>query len=315
MTKLGTSDLDVSTLCLGTNVFGWNVDEAGSHAVLDAYVAGGGNFLDTADVYSAWIPGNDGGESEAIIGRWLASHPGRRDDLVVATKVGQLPGAEGLSRDTILRAADASLRRLQTDRIDLYWAHIDDEDTPLEETLGAFGELIDAGKVRAIGASNYTAARLASALAVSRREGLPAYVALQPHYNLVEREDYENDLASVVAEHGLSTVPYFALAKGFLTGKYRPGGPEVDSPRAPAAAAYLDNGGAAVLDVLDEVAAAHGVPVAAIALAWLAAQPTVASPIASARTVEQLGDLLPVNQITLTEGEVALLSAATSARA
>jgi aryl-alcohol dehydrogenase-like predicted oxidoreductase len=315
MTKLGTSDLDVSTLSLGTNVFGWNVDEAGSHAVLDAYVAGGGNFLDTADVYSAWIPGNDGGESEAIIGRWLASHPGRRDDLVVATKVGQLRGAEGLSRDTILRAADASLRRLQTDRIDLYWAHIDDEDTPLEETLGAFGELIDAGKVRAIGASNYTAARLTEALAVSRREGLPAYVALQPHYNLVEREDYENDLAPVVAEHGLSTVPYFALAKGFLTGKYRPGGPEVDSPRAPAAAAYLDNGGAAVLDALDEVAAAHGVPVAAIALAWLAAQPTVASPIASARTVEQLGDLLPVNQITLTEGEVALLSAATSARA
>ncbi|HMJ33574.1 MAG TPA: aldo/keto reductase [Baekduia sp.] len=315
MTKLGTSDLDVSTLSLGTNVFGWNVDEAGAHAVLDAYVAGGGNFIDTADVYSAWIPGNRGGESETIIGTWLAAHPERRDDLVVATKVGALHGLEGLSRNAILTAADASLQRLQTDRIDLYWAHIDDQDTPLEETLGAFGELIGAGKVRAIGASNHSAPRLAEALEVSRREGLAAYVALQPQYNLVERKDYENGLASVVAEHGLSTVPYFGLAKGFLTGKYRPGGPEVDSPRAPAAAAYLRHGGAAVLDVLDEVAAAHDVPVAAIALAWLAAQPTVVSPIASARTVQQLEDLLPVNQIALTADEVAALSAATSASA
>jgi aryl-alcohol dehydrogenase-like predicted oxidoreductase len=313
MTKLGTSDLDVSTLSLGTNVFGWTADEATSHAVLDAYVAGGGNFVDTADVYSAWLPGNRGGEAETIIGSWLAAHRGRRDDIVVATKVGQLSGVEGLSRDAILKAADASLQRLQTDRIDLYWAHIDDEDTPLSETLGAFGELIDAGKVRAIGASNYSAPRLTEALAVSRREGLPSYVALQPHYNLVEREEYEGDLASVVAEHGLSTVPYFALAKGFLTGKYRPGGAAVDSPRAPAAASYLDNGGADVLEALDEVAAAHDAPVAAIALAWLAAQPTVASPIASARTVDQLAELLPVNQIRLTEGEVAILSAAARA--
>jgi aryl-alcohol dehydrogenase-like predicted oxidoreductase len=313
MTKLGTSDLDVSTLSLGTNVFGWTADEPTSHAVLDAYVAGGGNFIDTADVYSAWLPGHRGGEAETIIGRWLAANPGRRHDLVVATKVGQLSGAEGLSRETILKAADASLQRLQTDRIDLYWAHIDDQDTPLEETLGAFGELIDAGKVRAIGASNYSAPRLTEALAVSRREGLPSYVALQPHYNLVEREEYEGTLASVVAEHGLSTVPYFGLAKGFLTGKYRPGGAAVDSPRAPAAAAYLDDGGADVLDALDEVAAAHDAPVAAIALAWLAAQPTVASPIASARTLDQLAELLPVNQIRLTEGELAILSAAARA--
>jgi aryl-alcohol dehydrogenase-like predicted oxidoreductase len=313
MTKLGTSDLDVSTLSLGTNVFGWTADEPTSHAVLDAYVAGGGNFIDTADVYSAWLPGHRGGEAETIIGRWLAANPGRRHDLVVATKVGQLSGAEGLSRETILKAADASLQRLQTDRIDLYWAHIDDQDTPLEETLGAFGELIDAGKVRAIGASNYSAPRLTEALAVSRRESLPSYVALQPHYNLVEREEYEGALASVVAEHGLSTVPYFGLAKGFLTGKYRPGGAAVDSPRAPAAAAYLDDGGADVLDALDEVAAAHDAPVAAIALAWLAAQPTVASPIASARTLDQLAELLPVNQIRLTEGELAILSAAAHA--
>ena len=312
MTKLGTSDLDVSTLCLGTNVFGWTADEAASHAILDAYVAGGGNFIDTADAYSAWLPGNEGGESESIIGSWLAAHPERRDDLVVATKVGSLASAKGLSRASILKGAEDSLRRLQSDRIDLYWAHVDDQSTPLEETLGAFGELIAAGKVRAIGASNYSAARLAEALEVSRRESLPAYVALQPNYNLMDRADYEDGPAAVVAEHGLATVPYFGLARGFLTGKYRPGGPDVDSPRAPAASAYLERGGAAVLDALDAVAAAHDAPMAAIALAWLAAQPTVVSPIASARTVRQLEDLLPVNRLALTADEVAQLSAASS---
>ena len=313
MTQLGTSGLDVSTLCLGTNVFGWTADEAASHAVLDAYVAGGGTFVDTADVYSAWIPGNSGGESETIIGTWLAKNPDKRDDLVIATKGSQLAPNKGLGRDAILAAADASLKRLQTDRIDLYWAHYDDAGTPLEETLGAYRELIDAGKVRAIGASNYSGARLTEALAIADREGLPRYVALQPEYNLVDREDYEATLAPVVAEHDIAVVPYFALAKGFLTGKYRPGGDAVDSPRAPAAAAYLDNGGAAVLEALDEVAGAHGVPVAAIALAWLAAQPQVVSPIASARTVAQLEDLLPVETITLTGDEVARLTQATVA--
>jgi aryl-alcohol dehydrogenase-like predicted oxidoreductase len=315
MQKLGSSDLEVSTLSLGTNVFGWTADKTASHAVLDAYVAGGGNFLDTADVYSAWVPGNEGGESETIIGRWLAKHPELRDDLVVSTKVGQLEGSDGLGRDTILRAAEASLERLQTDRIDLYWAHIDDEDTPLEETLGAFTDLIDAGKVRAIGASNYTGARLAEALAVAEREGLARYVATQPHYNLVERAEYERDLAPVVAEHGLSTVPYAGLAKGFLTGKYRPGGPAVASPRAGGAAKYLEHGGAAVLEALDAVAAAHDAPVAAIALAWLAAQPGVASPIASARTTEQLADLLLVNTLVLTGEEIAELTRASAASA
>src|SRR3954449_2959744 len=310
MTKLGTSDLDVSRLCLGTNVFGWTADEAASHAVLDAYVGGGGNFLDTADVYSAFAPGNRGGESESIIGSWLARNPQRRDDLVVATKVGSLEGFEGLGRETILAAADASLQRLQTDRIDLYWAHVDDPDTPLEETLGAFGELIAAGKVRAIGASNYSAARLAEALAISDRQGLARYVALQPHYNLVERAGYEDGLAAVVAEHGLSTVPYFGLARGFLTGKYRPGGPAVDSPRSGAAAKYLDNGGAAQLEALDAVAAAHGTSLAAVALAWLAAQPHVAAPIASARSVEQLSDLLPVLDLELAQDELAELAVA-----
>jgi len=312
MTKLGSSDLDVSTLCLGTNVFGWTADEAASHAVLDAFVAGGGNFVDTADAYSAWIPGNTGGEAETIIGTWLAADPARRERIVLATKVSRLAPNTGLGRDAILAATDASLARLQTDRIDLLWAHYDDADTPLEETLAAFGELIDAGKVRAIGASNYSGPRLAEALTLAEREGLPRYVALQPHYNLVEREEYESTLAPVVAEHDVAVVPYFALAKGFLTGKYRPGGAAVDSPRAGSASAYLDAGGAAVLDALDAVAAARGTTVAAVALAWLAAQPHVVAPIASARTVEQLADLLPVNTITLTDDEVAQLSGATA---
>lgn len=313
MPQLGFSGLDVSTLCLGTNVFGWTADEAASHAVLDAYVAGGGTFVDTADIYSAWIEGNRGGESEAIIGSWIAQHPDQRDDLVIATKCSQLAPNTGLGRDAILAAADASLQRLQTDRIDLFWAHYDDPGTPLEETLATFGELIDAGKVRAIGASNYSGPRLAEALAIADREGLPRYTALQPHYNLVEREEYETTLAPVVAEHGLAVVPYFALAKGFLTGKYRPGGAAVDSPRAGSAASYLEQGGAEVLEALDAVAAAHGTTVAAVALAWLAAQPHVASPIASARTVEQLEDLLPVNTITLTGDELAQLTQATAA--
>src|SRR3954471_6037945 len=310
MRTLGSTGLDVSTLCLGTNVFGWTADEAASHAILDGYVAGGGTFIDTADSYSSWIDGNQGGESETIIGTWLARNPGRRDDVVIATKVTRLAPNTGLGRDAILGAADASLRRLQTDRIDLYWAHYDDPDTPLEETLAAFGELIDAGKVRAIGASNYSAPRLAEALAVSDREGLPRYVALQPHYNLVDREDYENGLAAVVAEHGLATIPYYGLASGFLTGKYRPGGPEVDSPRAAGAAKYLNNGGAAKLEALDAIAAEHETTVAAVALAWLAAQPHVAAPIASARTVRQLGDLLPVLSLQLGEDELAELSVA-----
>jgi aryl-alcohol dehydrogenase-like predicted oxidoreductase len=313
MTQLGSSGLDVSTLCLGTNVFGWTVDEAASHAVLDAYVAGGGNFVDTADVYSAWIDGNSGGESETIIGTWLAKNPDKRDDLVIATKGCRLPPNTGLGRDAILAAADASLKRLQTDRIDLYWAHYDDPDTPLEETLAAYGELLDAGKVRAIGASNYSAPRLAEALAVAGREGLPRYTAVQPEYNLVDRAEYEATLAPVVAEHDLAVVPYYGLAKGFLTGKYRPGGPAVDSPRAGGASAYLEQGGAAVLEALDDVATAHGTTVAAIALAWLAAQPHVVSPIASARSVAQLEDLLPVNTITLTADEVGELTQATVA--
>lgn len=309
MVKIGSSDLDVSRLCLGANVFGWTADRDASFAVLDAFAAAGGDFLDTADSYMWRAPGNSGGESETIIGEWFAAR-GNRDDVVVATKVGSLPTRPGLSAANINAAVEDSLRRLQTDHIDLYWAHRDDPDTPQEETLAAFDTLQRAGKVRAIGASNFSAERLQSALAISAREGLAAYVALQPHYNLLERAEFESTLAPVLAAHGLSCLPYYGLAKGFLTGKYRPGSAEVDSPRAEGARVYLDKRGLRVLAALDEVAAAHGVPVAAVALAWLAAQPTVAAPLASARTVEQLSALLPVLQLELTAAEVEDLSTA-----
>ncbi len=309
MVKIESSDLDVSRLCLGANVFGWTADRDASFAVLDAFVAAGGNFLDTADSYMWRIPGNSGGESETIIGEWFAAR-GRREDVVVATKVGSLPSRPGLSAANIAAAVEDSLRRLQTDHIDLYWAHKDDPETPQEETLVAFDALVRAGKVRAIGASNFSADRLESALAISAREGLAAYVALQPHYNLMERTEFETTLEPVLAEHRLSCVPYYGLAKGFLTGKYRPGSAAVDSPRAEGARAYLDERGRRVLAALDEVAAAHDVSLAAVALAWLAAQPTVAAPIASARTTEQLTGLLPALRLELSAPEVETLSAA-----
>jgi aryl-alcohol dehydrogenase-like predicted oxidoreductase len=305
MAKLGNSDLDVFGLNLGGNVFGWTADQDQSFAILDAYAAAGGNFVDTADVYSAFSPGNTGGESETIIGNWFAKR-GRRDDIVIATKVGNWAEHRGLSAKNIAAAADDSLRRLQTDHIDLYYAHTDDTGTPLEETLGAFDALVRSGKVRYIAASNYTAARLTQALSISDREGFARYVALQPHYNLVERE-YEQELAPLVDREGLSTLPYFGLAKGFLTGKYR-SKKAGDSPRAEGALAYLDERGERVLAALDEVAHAHGVGVAAVSLAWLAAQPTVTAPIASARTLEQLAEILPFVDLNLTDDELQLLT-------
>ena len=310
MRNIGSSDLSVHPLCLGTNVFGWTVDERQSFAVLDAYAAAGGNFIDTADSYSAWADGNSGGESEAIIGRWMAAR-GNRDDMVVATKVGQMPGLGGLAPATIRAAAEASLARLGTDRIDLYWAHVDDEGTPLADTLGAFGELIGEGKVRYAGASNYGAPRLAEALAIARAGGLPEYVAIQPKYNLVARDQYEGPLADLCVREGVSCVPYYGLASGFLTGKYRPGGPAVASARAGSASQLLDERGIAALRALDEVAASHATTVAAVALAWVAAQPGVAAPIASARTPEQLADLLPFADLELSGDELRLLGAAT----
>jgi aryl-alcohol dehydrogenase-like predicted oxidoreductase len=305
MVKIGSSDLDVTRLCLGGNVFGWTADRDTSFAVLDAYVAAGGNFVDTADSYFWRAPGNSGGESEAIIGEWMASR-GNRDAVVVATKVGSWPERKGLSAKNIAEAVDDSLRRLRTDHIDLYYAHRDDPDTAQEETADAFDALVRAGKVRAIAASNFTAERLRSALEISARDGLASYVALQPHYNLMEREEYENALAPLVESEGLACMPYYALAKGFLTGKYRPD-TQVDSQRSEGALAYLDDRGRTVLTMLDEIAAGHEVPVAAVALAWLADQPTVTAPIASARTPEQLAALLPMLDLHLTEDELRLL--------
>ncbi|MBV1946177.1 aldo/keto reductase [Streptomyces sp. BV129] len=309
--KLGSSSLEVFPLALGGNVFGWTADRDTSFAVLDAYAAAGGNFVDTADSYSAWAEGNKGGESETIIGEWVRAR-GNRDQVVIATKVSQHPDYQGLTAANIKAAADASLHRLGTDHIDLYYTHFDQPDVPVEEIIGALDELVRAGKVRYIGASNISAERLKESLDFSDRAGLARYVALQPHYNLVSRDTYEGPLQDVAAREGLSAVPYFALASGFLTGKYRPG-TTVDSARAGSAAKHLDSErGQKVLTALDEVAAAHDTAAATVALAWLAAQPTVAAPIASARTVDQLPALLDVAELTLTTAELDRLTEASA---
>lgn len=309
--KLGPSDLEVFPLALGGNVFGWTADQTQSFAVLDAYTAAGGNFIDTADAYSAWVEGNEGGESETIIGKWLKER-GNRSDVVIATKVSQHPEFQGLSAANIKAAADASLKRLGTDHIDLYYTHYDKPEVPVEEIIGALDELVRAGKVRHIAASNISAERLQASLDFSDREGLARYVALQPHYNLVSRDTYEGELRDVAERSGLAAVPYYALASGFLTGKYRPGA-TVDSARAQGAAKHLQTErGRKVLAALDEVARAHDAEVATVALAWLAAQPTVAAPIASARTVEQLPALLKVAELRLTEDEIAQLTRASA---
>ncbi|QLJ05866.1 aldo/keto reductase [Streptomyces sp. NEAU-sy36] len=308
---LGSSDLEVFPLCLGGNVFGWTADEQASFAVLDAYTAAGGNFVDTADVYSAWVEGHQGGESETVIGKWLKAR-GNRSDVVVATKVSQHPQYQGLSAANIKAAADASLARLGTDYIDLYYTHFDRPDVPVEEIIGALDELVKAGKVRQIAASNISAERLRESLDFSAREGLARYVAVQPHYNLVSRDTYEGPLQDLVAREGLSSVPYFALAAGFLTGKYRPGR-QVDSARANRAAEYAETErGQKVLAALDEIAAAHEAPHATVALAWLAAQPTITAPIASARTLDQLPALLGVGELKLTDDELRRLTDASA---
>lgn len=309
--KLGASDLEVFPLALGGNVFGWTADEATSFAVLDAYAAAGGNFVDTADAYTAWVEGNKGGESETIIGKWVKAR-GNRDDVVIATKVSQHPDYLGLSAANIKAAADASLRRLATDHIDLYYTHFDKPEVPVEEIIGALDELVRAGKVRHIAASNITPERLQESLEFSDREGLARYVALQPHYNLVSRDTYEGPLQDLASRTGLAAVPYFSLAVGFLTGKYRPG-TTVDSQRAGRAAQYLESErGRKVLTALDEVAETHNAPVPTVALAWLAAQPTITAPIASARTVEQLPPLLAVADLHLTEEDLTKLTTASA---
>ncbi|MCC7106968.1 MAG: aldo/keto reductase [Chloroflexi bacterium] len=316
--QLGHSDLRVAPICLGTNTCGWTTDEQASLAVLDTYVEGGGNFIDTADTYSRWAPGNRGGESESAIGSWLSTR-GSRHRVVIATKVGGQMGGNphdrGLSRRHLLDGVEASLRRLQTDYIDLYQSHWDDSETPLDETLETYDRLVLEGKVRVIGASNHTASRLAEALGVSERRGLARYEIAQPHYNLVEREEYERDLEPLCLERGLSVITYYSLASGFLSGKYRPGQPLPTSPRAATVQQkYLNDRGFAVLSALDQVAAAHGATVARVALAWLMARPSVTAPIASATSPAQVRELLSAAELTLTGEDIGALDRASDWR-
>ncbi len=307
--SLGRSDIEVSRLCLGGNPFGWTADEDDSFALLDAYLGAGGNFIDTADAYSAWKAGNHGGESETIIGRW-ASARGVRDEVVIATKVAKWAPHRGLHPANVAAALEGSLERLQTDHVDLYYAHDEDPNTPLEDSLGAFDALVRAGKVRALGLSNFSVASLEQALAICDREGFTRPVAVQPHYSLVARAD-----AAVLAlceREKIAGMPYYALASGFLTGKYRPG-TIVSSARASRAAHYLDDVRApGLLAALDEIADAHGVRPAAVAIAWLREQPGVLAPIASARTSEQLAEILPGATLELSAAELTRLTSAWS---
>ncbi|MBW8762204.1 MAG: aldo/keto reductase [Microbacterium sp.] len=306
MTRIGNSDLDVFPLSLGGNVFGWTADRDASFAVLDAFVAGGGDFIDTADAYSAWVPGNHGGESETIIGEWLASRTPK--NVVVATKVSQHPDFRGLSASNVRAAAEASLARLGVDAIDLYYAHFDDETVPLEETVAAFGQLVADGLVRHVAVSNYSADRIREWVEIADRLGVARPVAVQPHYNLVHRNDVEETIIPVAEEFGLGLVPYYSLASGFLTGKYRStDAADQSSPRATGAAKYATEAGLRIIDSLEEIGAAHGASIAATSLAWLRAQPTVVAPIASARTVDQVPDLLAGARLELTADEITAL--------
>jgi len=307
---LGRSGLQVPPLCFGGNVFGWTADEAMSHRLLDALMEGGLNFIDTADVYSIWIPGHVGGESETVIGQWLKARGGR-DKVIIATKCGMdmKAGGKGLSPAHIKSAVEASLKRLNTDYIDLYQAHADDPEVPLEQTLGAFAELIQAGKVRAIGASNYSAGRLAEALKVSERQGLPRYESLQPHYNLYEREKFEGETEALCLREQLGVIPYFSLASGFLTGKYRSKA-DVRGARSGMVEGMLNPRGLKILAALDEVSGQIGATPAQVALAWLMAKPAITAPIASATNLDQLKDLAAATQLQLTERAVAVLDEA-----
>jgi len=309
---LGRTSLQVAPLCLGGNVFGWTANEAASFKVLDAFVEAGLNFIDTADVYSAWVPGHHGGESETIIGNWLKRGT-PRDEIVIATKVGMemAPDRKGLSPAHIARSVEQSLRRLQTDHIDLYFAHRDDPSVSFEETLGAFQALIEQGKVRAIGASNYTAPRLAAALKVSREQGLPRYEVLQPLYNLYARADFESALEPLCLEQKVSVVNYYALASGFLTGKYRTPGDAAKSARGEGVVAKsLNERGLRILAALDDVGRRYGATPASVALAWQIARPSIAAPIASATTVVQLNELVAATQLQLDQAAIEQLNTA-----
>lgn len=311
--SLGNSGLVVAPLALGGNVFGWTVSEADAFPILDTFVSGGFNLIDTADIYPRWVPGNQGGESEEIIGNWL-KRSGKRHEVVIATKVGMEMGAnkKGLSKDYIRRAVEDSLRRLQTDYIDLYQSHEDDPQTPLEETFEAFNELIEQGKVKAIGASNYTAARLAEALNVSRSLGLARYESLQPLYNLYDRAVYEDELEPLCENEGLGVLPYYSLAAGFLTGKYRSEDDLSNSARSGTVKKYLNERGSSILDVLGRVAAKHNSTAAQVALAWLIARPSITAPIASATNLRQLNELIEATRLELDQESIELLDQASA---
>jgi aryl-alcohol dehydrogenase-like predicted oxidoreductase len=309
--KLGSSGLEVYPLALGGNVFGWTADEKTSFEILDAFVAEGFSLIDTADVYSVWAPGHAGGESEAIIGKWL-KRSGRRNDVIIATKVGMemAPDKKGLSRAHIMRSVEDSLGRLQTDYIDLYQSHTDDPETPLEETAVAFATLVEQGKVRAIGASNFNAERLSDALQLSEKEGFPAYQTLQPHYNLYERADYETKLEPLCLEKGIGVINYFSLASGFLTGKYRSEEDLSKSPRGRRTKQYLNDRGFRILAALDRVAADHQSNPARVALAWLMSRSSITAPIASATNLGQLEDLIASTRLELDGSSIELLNEA-----
>lgn len=313
--SLGNSGLKVAPLAFGGNVFGWTADERTSFRLLDAFVAAGFNLIDTADVYSRFAPGNSGGESETIIGKWL-KQGGRRDNVVIATKVGleMGPHRKGLSEAYILRAAEDSLRRLQTDHIDLYQSHRDDPDTPLEETLQAYAQLMEQGKVRAIGASNYSAERLSHALAFSRRHGLPRYESLQTEYNLYDRKEYEEALEPICIENGLGVLSYFSLASGFLTGKYKSEADVANKARGDFVKKYLNERGFRIIDALDQVSKRLHAKPAQVALAWLIARPTVTAPIASATTLKQLKELIAATKLQLDDASMELLNQASDYR-
>ena len=309
MVRAGNSDLELFPLGLGGNTFGASIGPEQSRQVLDAFVAAGGNFVDTADSYAFWVPGNSGGESETILGEWMRKRR-NRNSMVIATKVGDHPAFKGLSITNVARAADASLKRLQADHIDLYYAHRDDPTVPLIETVAAFQKLVDAGKVRHIALSNYSAERIEEWMTLASDNGLALPVALQPHYNLVHRAEYEQSLAAVAAKYSLGVFPYFGLASGFLTGKYRSEANLEGSRHGGSVSRYITREGMSLIGVLSEISATHGVPVAAISLAWLLAQPTISAPLASATSVAQLNDLLKSVTVQLSEEDQARLAEA-----
>jgi aryl-alcohol dehydrogenase-like predicted oxidoreductase len=309
--RLGNSDIQTPPLVLGCNVFGWTVDEADAFRILDRFLDAGFSFIDTANVYSRWKPGNQGGESEAIIGNWVKSR-GNRSQVVIATKVGHEmdPERKGLKKDNIHREVDESLRRLHTDYIDLYQSHVDDPETPIEETLEAYALLVKAGKVRAIGASNFAAERLVKSVEAARKFGFPCYVSLQPQYNLCERMEYESKLEATCVELGLGVIPYFGLARGFLSGKYRSEADLSKSPRGQGVKKYLDERGLRILAALDQIAEETAANPARVALAWLMARPSITAPIASATNLEQLEDLMASAHLELTGDQIQRLNRA-----